>query len=224
MMNTILIYFTESTSKLSDYTFDHYLQKLPRSEQEKIKAFRRWEDAQSSLLGKMLLKKVLYDCNLGEHGLDQIQLTQFGRPYINSTIDFNLTHSGNYILCASTQNGRLGIDIEKINPIQLADYRSVFNAKEWDSIVNSPSPKIHFYKLWTIKEAVLKAQGNGLSFPPNQVEALHTTINIEGKQWHYHTIELNENYICHLATDIICPEILLIQMNMNHLDELLPAL
>ena len=55
----------------------------------------------------------------------------------------------------------VGIDIEKVRPRPESLYRRIAAADEWR--LGAGRPKIHwFYRIWTAKEAVLKAEGLGL--------------------------------------------------------------
>ena len=98
----------------------------------------------------------------------------FGKPSVakllnKSGFQFNLSHSENIACCCFTKNSHIGIDIEFLgstpNFWELAErYFSEFENQQLSS-----SPKknfqIGFYNCWTSKEAVIKALGEGLSFP-----------------------------------------------------------
>ena len=79
---------------------------------------------------------------------------------------FNLSHSNEIALCAITLNRSIGIDIEYIhsNPDLESIAEHYFSPREHETI-NSFSPDqrhIAFYDLWTLKEAYLKATGEGI--------------------------------------------------------------
>ncbi len=85
--------------------------------------------------------------------LNHLSYTKFGRPYLdNSRIDFNISHSGDYVVCAVTTHGRIGIDIEKIKPIDLFDFERYMTPQEWNAIRDSVEPYHTFYSYWTKKE------------------------------------------------------------------------
>lgn len=215
-MNKVSVYFTTSSSKLNDVTFTHLLSQLPEFYQKKIHMFRRWEDAQLALLGKTLLQKGLSDYGFNANSLNHIQFSREGRPYLEEPIDFNISHSGNYVLCAISQHGRVGIDVEQVKPLDLSHYRSVFTTKEWKSIIHASSPLTNFYMYWTIKEAIIKACGKGLSTPLDQFEVLSSPVEMEQKLWYYHHISLREDYRCHLATSQPSVDIQLIPVHVAH--------
>ena len=82
-------------------------------------------------------------------------------------IDFNVSHSGQHGLIALAASGRVGVDVEERVPQRnldtLAD--AVFGPDERaDVAAASGSHKLHlFLDLWTMKEALSKALGTGLS-------------------------------------------------------------
>lgn len=98
----------------------------------------------------------------------KFKYTYKGKPYlhINQNIDFNISHSKNYIAIAVTKGRLLGLDIQfmynKPNFINIS--KRYFNDIEhrWLSQLSKNNQKYYFYLLWTLKEASLKLTGEGL--------------------------------------------------------------
>lgn len=90
---------------------------------------------------------------------------------------FNMSHSNNYVCYVFSFNYKVGIDIEFINNIfKIEDLLPSIAAPEEALAFDKPyeADKAYlFYKMWTIKEAFLKALGIGLSYPLSDIE---TTI------------------------------------------------
>ena len=79
--------------------------------------------------------------------------------------DFNISHSGDYAVLALS-DGRVGIDVEKIRPVDFKIAEACFHGKELESFNFDPDKRPeNFYRLWTLKESFIKAVGQGLSYP-----------------------------------------------------------
>ncbi|MBS1799373.1 MAG: 4'-phosphopantetheinyl transferase superfamily protein [Acidobacteria bacterium] len=97
----------------------------------------------------------------------------YGKPAVfqdRRSISFNVTHSRGMILIALSRSGDVGIDIERIDSsldiMEVAE--SAFHPDEVASLrsIDSPETKrLAFYRCWTQKEAIIKADGRGLSLP-----------------------------------------------------------
>jgi len=102
-----------------------------------------------------------------------------GKPALSSAFDharlhFNLAHSGDLALLAVTRIGPIGVDVERIRPVKdAADLVArFFCARENESFQRLPPDRkpSAFFNLWTRKEALLKATGEGIGKSLNEVE------------------------------------------------------
>ena len=87
---------------------------------------------------------------------------------------FNVSHSGRHGLIALAATGRVGVDVEEYVPRGDLDRLSaaVFGPDEQaDLAAVSGADRVRlFFRLWTLKEAVAKALGTGLSFDVSRFE------------------------------------------------------
>lgn len=94
-----------------------------------------------------------------------------GRP---APIQFNVSHSGRHGLMALAPRGRVGVDIEERVPHRnLAELiAAVFGPDEQRELAEARRPdRLHmFFRLWTMKEALSKAHGMGLSLDVSRFE------------------------------------------------------
>src|ERR1044072_4992363 len=138
---------------------------MPEPLQEKNLKYLRWQDRHAHLFGKMLLGEALQKFGLDSTCLHTLQYNEYDRPYIPGDIDFNISHAGEYVLCAIGRNVRLGIDIEKIHAVDFSDFENVMTDEQWKIIKNNDNPLKTFFSYWAIKESVIKADSRGLSIP-----------------------------------------------------------
>lgn len=110
----------------------------------------------------------------------ELQRSMTGRPLLigpTSDLRFSASHSGETLLLgflrSATSDDRIGVDVEHIksrpNALELA--RRYFTRHEAETLSSLPQAEREqaFYRLWTAKEALLKALGQGLAHGLAQV-------------------------------------------------------
>lgn len=144
-------------------------QVLSLDEQQRAQRFRRVVDRDRFIAARgtlrMLLGRYLH--------LDPAQLmfryTATGKPSLATepTLQFNLSHSQDWLLCAIGWQHEIGVDLEQIRPMQDLERlaQRFFAPSEFAAIVALPvaARSTAFFRYWTCKEAVLKAIGTGLA-------------------------------------------------------------
>ena len=99
------------------------------------------------------------------------------------------------------ENGRVGLDIEKIKPIDSADYCGVFHPAIREKILQAPDPIMEIYRYWTMLEAVVKAYGRGLFAPLSDIRISEGTAFLAGRKWVLYEIPVGQNTVCHCAAE-----------------------
>jgi 4'-phosphopantetheinyl transferase len=192
-----------------------YLLKFSAEFQAKIKLYRRWQDAQLSLLGRVLLAKGMEQVNQVFDESD-IKYSSFSKPYLdNSDMNFNISHSGNIVICALTKIGDIGIDIEKRESIKISDFKSQMTNNEWEQVNGSKDIKTAFFKYWTQKEAVIKAHGKGLSVPLKSFEIKNNKATINSKNFFLKKLEIMDDYSCYIASKT---NLEVVEVHINKID------
>lgn len=201
----IEIFYTHFSSRFPDERWNEYLSNMPGSIRDRINRYKRWQDRQGVLLGKLLLLEGLkgygYCCDCLNHVLSD----ENGRPFLDDRIDFNISHSDEYTVCTLSDRGKVGIDIERIKEVDLSDFRNYLTPKEREIIAQSEDPYRDFYKIWTIKESVLKADGRGLSASLLDVDIEGKKAVWDGQIWFLNEININPSYVCHVASNFLSP-------------------
>ena len=78
----------------------------------------------------------------------------------------SLSHSGGYALCALSEDGPVGVDIEAVRPHRERLPQYALNEKELAEFDGSWE---NFARIWTLKESRCKQEDSPL-FPPREVE------------------------------------------------------
>ncbi len=140
-----------------------------------------------------------------------------GKPSLDLSLPplyFNLSHSRDLCLIAVSRGGEIGVDLEfegrKTEGLAVAS--KYFTEKECAWLRSAP-PELqqkYFLTLWTLKEATLKARGEGLQIslksfeihwdPGEKTAGLHTFEDpVESSQWSLHTFIPEEGYVAAVA-------------------------
>lgn len=191
-------------SKISPFRHKYLMEKYGKSFDIKFNKellnFHKWQDAQMSLLGRILLEKGFKLFGEKVNIKEIIRYNNYGKPFfVNSNINFNISHSFEVVTCILTENYVIGIDIEKIVNISIDDYLNFMTDDERDKI-NNESELFSFFNYWTQKEAVLKATGKGLSLDLKSFEIKNNCTEINRKIYYTYYIFLYPNYVCHIAS------------------------
>ncbi len=140
------------------------LRQLPLWRRDQALAFRFHTDRVLCTRAYLLLEKLLYE----EYGLAAAPAFDYlpaGKPVLKDypQIHFNMSHCPKGVMCV-VGDRPVGCDIESImESMDEALLRHCCNAAEAEEILASPDPCLAFTRIWTIKEAVLKLTGDGLS-------------------------------------------------------------
>jgi 4'-phosphopantetheinyl transferase len=113
-----------------------------------------------------------------------------GKPYLQyppELIHFNVSHTGDKALIAFCPDGPVGVDIEELKgETWLKEIADTFcTESELDDIQSLP-PKLQsrdLLRIWTAKEAFLKALGKGLQVPLDEIELLPGDLPVGGFRW-----------------------------------------
>lgn len=95
-------------------------------------------------------------------------LNEFGKPRLadHPGVHFSLSHSQDRALLAVSEGPEIGVDLEMMRPVDHLDLaRRYFHPDEISAIERHDDPRQAFFRIWTLKEAVVKAIGLGLSLP-----------------------------------------------------------
>lgn len=181
-----------------------FLQILSSDEQARAKRFYFERDEKRYIAGRGMLRILLGNYIGVEPAQIKFIYNFYGKPALapifnTKNLQFNLSHSKDQAVYAFNWDEPIGVDIEYIQPMKdMDDLASQFFTSGECALIHSLAAyqkQETFFKIWTCKEAYLKANGSGLTVPINQVEvsflkdgaALLTSIGgnkEQAAQWH----------------------------------------
>ena len=162
-MDFTLTYILKINRNIGRDDFNNLLYCVSEEKKERISRFYKYEDAQRTLLGDVLVRYAICK-SLGAKNRDLIfDTNEYGKPILQEPtgINFNISHSGDCVVCA-VDNNAVGIDVETIKPIDLKIAERFFSKDEYLSLINRPEEaKLkYFYMLWTLKESYVAVRSS----------------------------------------------------------------
>ena len=142
---------------------------LDQRERDRARAFRFAADRARFIVARGWLRRLVAAYTHGRAADVSFVDTPFGKPCLpqpHGSLRFNLSHSGDLVLFAFGRDREVGVDVERIAPRDdmMSVARYAFSDAEMLQLGAVSAERFRaFYKLWTRKEAYLKARGNGLS-------------------------------------------------------------
>ena len=192
------------------------LEHLSEEEIARAERFRRHGDRLRFVTARARLREIIgsysglspRDIRIGKH--------ERGKPYIahpeGKHPEFNISHSGKLILMAFTRNRRIGIDVERYRSLDNATkiMKRFFSREEADYYrnCNDDMKKSTFFKLWTAREAYVKAVGRGAAVSRKDIPV---SLLTDGRQrtlrtndenqdnWYFFNLDASPEYEAALA-------------------------
>jgi 4'-phosphopantetheinyl transferase len=144
---------------------------LSDDEQARARRFHFSRDRDRFVAGRGMLRTILSRYTRIAPASLRFSYNPSGKPaldHLDATLHFNLSHSHGAALCAVTRGRGIGVDIERISPVDhLALAQRFFAPRERDVLLALPADALGtaFFDCWVRKEAYIKAIGAGLSLP-----------------------------------------------------------
>lgn len=161
-------------SFVSDADAAHH---LSSDEQARASRFHHPRDRRRYTQARSLLRVVLAAYLNCEPGAIEFGYAEHGKPFLknpNGGVFFNLSHSQERGLLAFNRRGEVGVDLEYIEPrVSALDIVSRCFSPETArrfSALPALQQQDVFFRLWTAREAFVKAAGTGLFATDDSIE------------------------------------------------------
>lgn len=163
--------------------YEKWFALMSKDKQVRVDRFRFADDRKRSAAGEMLTRKAIAEwCGTSAESI-VFGKTETGKPYAKGLpVEFNISHSGDMVVCAVDEKP-VGIDIEKIRPIDLTVAKRICADDELNYLFEHVPTEndfrcttdrnilTRFFELWTAKEAYGKCIGVGMSDIRKQILA-----------------------------------------------------
>jgi 4'-phosphopantetheinyl transferase len=153
---------------------------LDSAERERASSFKIAKLARLAIIARGVLRHILAPRAGVSPAEVEFSYNEYGKPFLRKGRDgaepasFNLSHSEDFLAIAVGEGARIGVDIECPREIDGLDALSgrFLTAAEREMLSGLPERRRSdsFLRLWTWKEAAIKASGVGLSLDPARVE------------------------------------------------------
>ena len=168
---------------------------LDEREHSRARAFRFAGDRDAFVAAHGLLRLALSAASDVDPHAWAFSATPAGKPELTGThrgLEFSFSHARSIVACAVAPAGAIGVDVEEIPaaPPDAALLAQCCTPAERALLRALPAGEAAtaFARLWTMKEAVLKALGTGLSLPPTEIACALLPPRIlasgdDGRRW-----------------------------------------
>ena len=187
---------------------------LSDAEQLRADLFKQRIDRNRYVVGRTILRcriATILGCGPKEGAL----ALDRGRPFLEGTqsqkIEFNLSHSGECVVVAFSNDRPLGIDVEvhRDFPDMQGVAKRIMTNAEYEEFAELPSRErvSRFFRIWVRKEAIMKCLGAGFSIDPRRIEVGHSPnpfleAEFNGERFHLRSIDVTnvtEEHSCAIA-------------------------
>ena len=197
----ITILYVKLDKLWKDKELEKNLSLLPYVLRQKILLYKDKKEQQLRICGKLMLLQLLNESDATkDYGLYNIKYDEYNKPFFNENFNFSIAHSEDYVVCAASKHVHVGIDVEKIKPINVQLLKDIFSPEEWLSLDQKKYDLNYFYFLWTRKEAVLKAIGKGIFEEMWKMDVLKNKILYELKHYTIYDLPIDNGYKIALAS------------------------
>lgn len=129
---------------------------LPGDWRRRLARMRSDAARRRTLGGLWLLRESLEFAGFPEATLARLVRDPHGRPTLPGGPAFSISHCGPHVACAVTAEAPLGLDVERVRPLDVSRFARFLSAEEAAAAARDPAA---FFAAWTAREATVKAGG-----------------------------------------------------------------
>lgn len=232
--------------------FTGALSRIPQEEWSEILSYMFKRDVKFTLIGRLMFRSAASIATGQVNKCIQLSRTKKGKPYIvmpivKETFDLNVSHHGRYSVLACEASNKVGVDIMRVEyprgrnvPEYFDLMRKQFSSNEWSFIGNPSSDHPYtcmsrFMRLWSLKEAYVKAEGFGITTDLRLIDfrcrthspetsdsvLVDTELYIEGRnmdKWVFHESKLPHDHHLAVAIEKMHPDTTIVPRPFDTID------
>lgn len=200
----------------NEYLLWQYYPLLTEEEKYQYTLFRFDKDKRRYLVTRALVRVVLAKYAPIEPNQWIFSTNPYGKPKISNVdplakhLSFNISHTDGLIIVGVSLDNAIGVDTENIQTIKAPreGLESFLAPSEIEILSQLPSTdyQARFFTYWTLKEAYIKARGEGLSLPLQNIifqitekkhisANFHPSCNDDPLHWHFWQFEVHADYL-----------------------------
>ena len=153
---------------------------LSRYRKEKLARISNPRAYARSLGAELLLMAALKDMGLSAAEPLEISCGEGGKPRIAGGPEFSLSHSGERVLCALSDEA-VGADLQQLRPYNPALARRFFTGAEAAWLEEQRERDQAFSLLWSLKESYVKLLGSGIAGV--HLDSFTVRVLSDGRAW-----------------------------------------
>jgi len=183
----------ENLQELDENWVKEHQRGLPKHRREKVDAIKHLQGKREAIVAYELLERLVGDC-FGVGELPEFEYGEHGKPSLKGMPDvhFNISHCKEAVVVA-VGNEPVGVDVECRGRYKESLAAHVLNEEELQHVLECKNKDLAFTELWTIKEAILKYTGEGITTDMKTVVDLHPDVTI--------ALMNNDKYVCAIVTE-----------------------
>ncbi|KAE9012909.1 hypothetical protein PR003_g12048 [Phytophthora rubi] len=206
------------------------LRQLPVHEQQQVTRFMFAKDQKLALASRLLQRQLIHELFGVDYDAIDIARTPENKPYWKRPAEspappwwnYNVSHHGTIVAIVSDSRALVGVDVVQITdrPKRKTSvdeffraFADHFNPGEWRYIRETEDEDgqySRFYRLWSLKEAYIKAVGIGLGFSLLRAEFIcvdttredHWELLLDGQrasEWHFNCAQIDAKHVASVA-------------------------
>lgn len=171
------LYFDCTKWKPKESILTHLCSCITQNEIDRLNKYIHKKDFKLGLIGQLLIYYGLSEYLQIDWKNVKIERNNKNRLFLKNktdnkseNLDFNISHNGDFTVFALSSHSAIGVDVMHIDTTLnkqnlFENLKDHFDNEEWKQIFSQPEKDlITFFRLWCLKESLLKCIGIGLEF------------------------------------------------------------